>query len=157
MTTGNPNRGGAPVGHIADLDAVSAGAVLYLRAWCDGPDAQARICSDFATALGPEAGARAFQSFEEVCALCVRHGRRPLMRHHLTCQCLGADEACFANFIATASEGCREDALMIASVLVRADMAFCLIDHAQAFGLAIKRMALRAMPPAPMMHSGTLH
>lgn len=139
-----PHRGGAPVGYVTELGPVEAGAVFYLRLWCDGPDAQAQVWNDFATALGPEGGRKALKAFECLCELCVRHGRRPLMRHHVTCKCLGADESCFANFIGYASEGEREDALLIATTIVRPDMAPSLVGLAQDFGLALRRMAFKA-------------
>mgnify|MGYP001801090642 FL=1 len=142
-----PHRGGAPVGYVTELGPVEAGAVLYLRLWCDGPDAQAQVWNDFATALGSEGGRKALKSFECLCDMCVRHGRRPLMRHHVTCKCLGADESCFANFIGYASEGEREDALLIATTIVRPDMAPSLVGLAQDFGLALKRMAIKANQP----------
>lgn len=141
------HRGGAPVGYVTELGPVEAGAVLYLRLWCDGPDAQTQVWNDFATALGPEKGRKALKSFETLCDLCVRHGRRPLMRHNVTCKCLGADEACFANFVGYASEGDREDALMIATTIVRPDMAAVLVGVAEEFGLALRRMALMAKHP----------
>lgn len=139
-----PHRGGAPVGYITELGPVEAGAVLYLRLWCDGPDAQTQVWNDFATALGPQSGRKALKSFETLCDLCLRHGRRPLMRHHVTCKCLGADESCFANFVGYASEGEREDALLIAMTMVRPDIAPALVGVAQDFGLALRRMALKA-------------
>lgn len=142
-----PHRGGAPVGYVAELGPVEAGAVLYLRLWCDGPDAQMQVWQDFATALGPQTGRKALKSFETLCDLCARHGRRPLMRHHVSCKCLGADESCFANFIGYASEGEREDALLIAMNIVRPDIAPALVGVAQDFGLALRRMAIRANGP----------
>lgn len=66
------------------------------------------------------------------------------MRHHVTCKCLGADESCFANSIGYANEGEREDALLIATTIVSPDMAPALVGLAQDFGLALRRMALRA-------------
>ncbi|MEL6414076.1 MAG: hypothetical protein AAFS01_03640 [Pseudomonadota bacterium] len=142
-----PHRGGAPVGYVTELGPVEAGAVLYLRLWCDGPDAQIQVWNDFATALGAESGRKALKSFETLCDLCVRHGRRPLMRHNVTCKCLGADESCFANFVGYASEGDREDALLIATTMVRPDVAPALVGVAQEFGLALKRMAIKANRP----------
>jgi len=122
------------------LDPVEAGAVLYLRLWCDGPSAQAQVWDDFSNMLGPTQGREALKSFETLCDLCIRHGRRPLMRHSVSCKCLGADESCFANFVAAAAEGENEDAIMIATLLVRPDMAPCLMAVAAQFGLALKRM-----------------
>jgi len=157
MTGSASHRGGAPVGFVTELGPVEAGAVLYLRLWCDGPDAQAQVWNDFATALGPRYGREALKSFETLCDLCARHGRRPLMRHDVTCKCLGADESCFANFVGYASEGDREDALMIATTIVRPDMAAMLVSLAQDFGLALKRMALKAKGLPDIATSKTLH
>ncbi|MEL6418599.1 MAG: hypothetical protein AAF088_21580 [Pseudomonadota bacterium] len=150
-----PMRGGAPVGYVTELEPIEAGAVLYLRLWCDGPESQAQVWNDFAVALGPKHGRKALESFERLCDLCVRHGRRPLMRHHVTCKCLGADESCFANFVGYAREGEREDALLIATTIVRPDMAPSLVGLAQEFGLALRRMTLKANPP--ISKSATLH
>lgn len=152
------HRGGAPVGYVAELGAVEAGAVLYLRLWCDGPDSQNRVWTDFARALGQSEGRSALKSFETLCDLCARHARRPLMRHDVACKCLGADESCFANFIGYASEGAREDALMLAATFVRADMAAVLVGLAQEFGLALRRMSLTAGAAAVSpAHATTMH
>lgn len=137
-------RGGAPVGFITELDGIEAASVIYLRLWSDGQDAQAQVRDDFINALGHHQGNKAVMSFEQICTLCSRHGRRPLMRHSLNCKCLGADESCFANFIATASEGAREDAMLIATLLVRPDVAPLLAACAFDFGVALKRMRLGA-------------
>lgn len=155
MNAISPPRGGAPVGIVTELGPVETRAVLYLRLWCDGPKAQTEVWNDFATVLGPTQARKSLKSFENLCDLCVRHGRRPLMRHHVTCKCLGADESCFANFVGCASEGDREDALMIAMTLVRPDVAMPLVDLAQDFGLALRRMALKAR--APRASSRHLH
>lgn len=144
MTGGNPHRGGAPVGLITELEALEASAVLYLRLWFDGPEAQAQVWNDFAQGLGPAAGRHALQNFEALCDLCSRQARRPLMRHRVSCKCLGADECCFANVVAAASEGAREDAFMLASAMLRADAAALIVPLAEAFGLALRRMAAGA-------------
>jgi hypothetical protein len=144
MSISNQNRGGADVGFITELDGVEAASVIYLRLWCDGPDAQAQIRDDFASSLGPERGRSALKSFEDLCSLCSRHGRRPLMRHSLQCKCLGADESCFANFIAAAATGEREDAMLIATLLVRPDVAPLIASLAADVGRAFMMMRLGA-------------
>jgi hypothetical protein len=144
MTDAQHNRGGAPVGFITELDSIEAASIIYLRLWCDGPEAQSVVWNDFASVLGPTQGRKALQSFEELCALCAKHGRRPLMRHSVQCKCIGSDESCFANFIATATYGEREDALLIATLLVRPDVAPLIASLATNFGLALKRMHLAA-------------
>ena len=138
-------RGGAPVGYLSELGAVEAGAVIYLRLWNDGPDARARVTGEFTCSFGPEDSSSALSALDQLCDLCARHGRRPIMRYDVACRCLGGDEACFANFVATAAQGDREDAMLIATLLVRPDFAPSLAALAETFGLALKRMSL-AMP-----------
>lgn len=152
------NRGGAPVGFIAELDPVEAGAVMYLRLWCSGPRSQGMVRDDFRSLLGPQQGHQALCSLEQICVLCAREGRRPLMRHNVTCKCLGADESCFANFVAAAAEGNNEDAIMIATLIVRPDMAPCLMALATEFGQALKRMTVGISNVADIpTHSTTIH
>jgi len=156
-------RGSAPVGFIAELDDIEAAAVIYLRLWCDGPEAQATVWNDFASNLGSDRGRRALKSFEDLCSLCTRHGRRPLMRHSVHCKCLGSDEACFANFIATAATGEREDALLIATLLVPPDVAPVITALATDFGHALMCMNLGAPKnmggygPSIHSHPTTVH
>lgn len=139
-------RGGAPVGLLEDLGPVEAGTVLYLRLWSDGTAARRRPGATDAQLLPEDAAA----CFEDLCRLCLRYGRRPLMRHHIDCGCVGADESCFANFVACATEGDREDAMLLASLLVRPDMAPSLCALAQTFGLALRRLSLAPMPTGPV-------
>jgi hypothetical protein len=129
---------------IAELDAIEAASVIYLRLWSDGPDARMQVRKDFISALGQNQGDKAFHAFEQICSLCARHGRRPLMRHSVNCKCLGADESCFANFIATATDGDRDDAMLIATLLVRPDVAPIITACAFDFGIALSRMHLGA-------------
>ena len=163
MTNSQQKRGGAPVGYITELDGVEAASVIYLRLWCNGPDSRTSVWNDFVFHLGAERGRKALQSFEDLCRLCCQHGRRPLMRHSVNCNCLGSDESCFASFIRTASTGDREDALLIATLLVRADVAPMITSLATEFGLALKRMNLCAprhmadTPQSTPTHPTTIH
>ena len=55
---------------------------------------------------------------------------------------VSSDESCFAKFIATAVDGERDDAPLIATLLVRPDVAPLIASLATNFGLALKRMHL---------------
>lgn len=151
------------MGFVTDLDGIEAASVIYLRLWSNGPDSQAQVWNDFASTLGAAQGRKALQSFEDLSRLCSRHGRRPLMRHSVNCTCIGADEACFANFIVTAATGDRDDAMLIATLLVRPDVVPLVTSLAADFGLALLRMNLcapkemRAGRPASSSHETTLH
>ena len=142
------------MGIVSELEATQAAAVLYLRLWNDGPQSRAEVQQDLRLALGEEQGHKALQSFEQLCRLFKEHCRRPLMRHSVTCKCLGADEACFANFVAIAAEGDREDAMLIATLLVRADMAPAVTMLASELGLALKRMCLSTQVARVETHAG---
>ena len=158
MTQQRDAPGGAPVGFVTDLNGIEAASVIYLRLWCDGAHAQSQVWNDFAVSLGPEQGRKALKALETLFDLCAKHGRRPLMRHSVQCKCLGADESCFANFVATATEGDREEAMLIATLLVRPDVAPLIASLAADFGMALKRMhfsALKTQAAAPQ--SATLH
>ena len=52
------------------------------------------------------------------------------------CPCAGADECVFARFVALAAEGAREDAVLMAALMVRADIALGLATLAESIGLA---------------------
>ncbi len=140
------SRGGAPVGHLAELGAVEAAAVIYWRLWAEGLEGQRRVAAEFCGTLGEVAGTNAIDAFAQIFDMCARHGRRPLMRHGIDCKCLGADESCIANFIGYASECRREDAALIATLLVTPDLCMPLAALAQTYGLALRRMALAPLP-----------
>lgn len=146
MSPIRPPRGAAAVGRITELDPVEAGAVLYMRLCASAPDALDRMTDNFISLLGAEAGHRAATQLHRLIELCNGHARRPLCPHALGCTCLGGDEACFARMVASAAEGAGEDALMMALLLVRADIAPVISGLAQDAGLSLRRMTLRDIP-----------
>ena len=120
-------------------------------------DAQDAIARDFQVVFGETRGRKITDSFEALCKLCVENGRRPLMRHGLDCKCFGADESCFANFIGYASEGAREDALMIAMTIVKPEKAQVLAGLAEDFGLALRSITAKCQLSGHAFHGNTLH
>ena len=156
MSPIRPPRGAAAVGRITELDPIEAGAVLYMRLCASAPDALDRMTDDFMALLGMDAGQQAAREFHRLIELCNGYARRPLCPHAMSCTCLGGDEACFARRVASAAEGAREDALMMALLLVRADIAPIVSGLAQDAGLYLRRMTLRgthdvATPCAPSL------
>ncbi|WP_170410084.1 hypothetical protein [Ruegeria atlantica] len=153
------SRGGAAVGRLSDLSPIEAGAVMYLRLWSESPEARANAASDFEIALGLDQGRAAMMTLDRLCGLCAHHGRRPLVRHGLSCSCLGADENCFAQMIGAASEGAREDAMMMATLIVRPDFAPALASLSEELGMALRRMTASVPLPTTGHHtpSAVLH
>lgn len=154
MTETSPRRGGAPVGYLSELKDIEASAVLYLRLWCEGPNTQEQVWNDIAGSFGPNHGQAVLEGFEDLCNLIIENGRRPIMHHQVTCKCLGSDKAAFANFIFAAADGDREDAMLIAALLVRSDMAQPLTALAEQFGLALRRMSRVEIFGAKHQHIG---
>ncbi|KIC46739.1 hypothetical protein RA28_02970 [Ruegeria sp. ANG-S4] len=146
-------RGGAAVGRLADLTPIEAGAVMYLRLWGEGPHGRKDAAKDFDIALGADRGRAAMLTLDRLCALCLNHGRRPLIRHGLDCRCLGADENCFAQMIAAAADGDREDAMMMASLIVRPDYAPALASLSEELGMALRRMTASTPMPTTGHHA----
>ncbi len=152
MTAMCSPRGGAPVGLLDDLDAAEALAVRCLRLWCEGPRGREEVARTFARGLGEARAAPALEAFAGLLDLCVGYGRRLLMHHKVTCLCLGADEACFANFLMSAAEEEREDAMLLATLMVRADAAPILAEAGRAVGLTLRSLACGPSPLPATLH-----
>ncbi len=147
MTCPPMPRGAAPVGHLSELGIIETVSVLYMRQWCKGGPARNDVWRDFRRGFGETRGEQLSASFDQLCEFCLLSGRRPLARHSIGCPFIGADEACFANLIATAAEAEHEDTLLMACLLVRADVAPLVSGLAMDFGLALKRLRLAVPSP----------
>lgn len=159
MSGPEASRGGAPVGFLSELPRAEAAAVCFLRLWCESPNTQRQAVEDLNDLLGPKHGPVAIDSLGQMCDLFSRFARRPVMRHQSGCSCLGADEACFANMVAEAARGQREDAMLFAMLIVRADFAPALAGLAEQFGLALSTLdrATPARPSARVLLNATVH
>jgi len=144
MSAEQSRRGGTPIGYVADLPATEAAAVAVLRRWCAGPEGQAMVWNDFATVLGPVTGRAHLRDLERFVGLLAGRARRPVMRHCPGCACLGADEGILAAMIGAAEAGEREEAALLAALLVRADAATSLAAAAETLAVALRRVAVRA-------------
>ncbi|AHD10396.1 hypothetical protein [Phaeobacter gallaeciensis] len=141
-------RGGATVGLLTDLPALEAMAVRNLRHWFNGPDSRIALRQDLQAALGPVLGRQAYENFGRLCNFCVTEGRRPLVRHGMTCTCLGADENCFANLVGAAAHGEYEDANLFAALIVQPQQAQRATVLAAKIGLILDQLSDHATSPA---------
>jgi hypothetical protein len=129
--------GAVPIGRLDALPPLQGLAVRALRRWCEA--GSEGLAADLDRSLGADLGPPAALAFDALCRHCLSAGRHPLLRHGGACPCLGADEAAFAQLVHLATDGEREDALMLACCLVRPDLAPALVHLAQAAGLALRR------------------
>lgn len=138
MTPKNVPRGAATVGYLTELPAVEAVAVIYLRLWFSGPSSV--VEEEFARGLGSCEGAEKFTAFERLMQLIATSARRPVMRHSVGCKCLGADECVFANAVAAAAEGDRQEAMLFLAPLFPCQPCLAALEVAEIVGLGIARM-----------------
>lgn len=146
------NPGAMPVAHLHGLDRVRALSVLLYRDWFEGPEGRARVGDTFRQSLGPAAEG-AILRWADFAEELAASPRRPLMRHDLTCPCVGADEAVTAHVLALAAEGAREDAILILSLIVPGERLLQAAHAAEQAGLVVLRAAI-AMDRA---RCGTVH
>ena len=132
--------GAAPVAHLPDLPGVQGLVIGCLRHWNRGGAAAALAAL---RARMPEARAcAAFDALQDLTETLATHIRRPLRCHAPQCHCVGLDEAAFARFVEEAALGEREDALMLASLLVAPRGILPLADAAARLGLDLHRAVL---------------
>ena len=131
--------GAVPVGRLDDLPPLEREVIHCLRLWCAGPDGPGAVCRELSARHGESAGRGLAADFGELVRTMAGHSRRPLMGHAPGCPCAGADECVFARFVALAAEGAREDAVLMAALMVRADLALCLATGAESVGLRLMR------------------
>ena len=141
-------RGAERVGWLEDLGDIERLAVRWLRAFGRDPDGQAHLDAALTVGLGPDQARNIKAVFEDMMHVGRQYGRRALCRHGCHCRCLGADEAVFAHLIEAGANGAQEDAALLASLVVRPDMAMCFAGLATEFGMALTKVA-RAAPVRP--------
>jgi hypothetical protein len=152
MTVHDPALGSQAVSRLSQLDDLEACVVIYLRLWCAGPQERCAMRSDLTIGLGKSRAALTTKAFAAMVDLLTLHRRRPLHRHALNSACLHPDEANFARFVANAASGDREDALWLAMLMVRADLAPQLTAVAADFGLRIRQMLVQRPDTATCLH-----
>lgn len=135
-TLSSPVRGAAAVGMLADMPPLERGVVHLLRQWCDGEAGRIAIAEDFTAIFGAEKAAHEVNALAHLITLMVQMARRPLMRHHTQCACLGGDESVFAQMVAAATAGNRDDAMAFALTMLPPDIAYEAVQVAEQVGHA---------------------
>lgn len=150
-------RGAAAVSRLATLPEPEQWLVRCLRQWCELPAPSGELEASLGTCLGPARAHYCLHALDEMLGILARHGRRSLMRHQANCVCVGADEAVFAHFVMVAAAGEREDAMLLASLLVEGPLLVPLVEAARQVGLCFRQAALRGHGDIPDPASATRH
>ena len=138
MTAGERNLGGTPVARLDGLPPLERRVIRCLRLWCAGAEGERAVRCEIARD-DADAGDRLARSFGELIRVTAGNARRPLLGHALECPCAGSDECIFARFVALAAEGSREEAILIAALMVRPELAIYLASVAEEVGLGLMR------------------
>jgi len=136
MSLGQRHPGGAPIARLDGLPPLEARVIRCLRLWCAGPDGERAVRCEVD---GPGEGDAVARTFGELVRITAGHARRPLLGHAIDCPCAGSDECIFARFVSLAAEGSREEAVLMAALIVRVDVAMHLAAVAEEVGLGLMR------------------
>ncbi len=135
----NARTAPGPLSRLDDLPALERRVVVCARLWCEGPAGQATVERDWGPCGGVDLATQALDRLDELLGLCFAHGRRPLQIDGVRAEGVSGDECVLGRFVALAAEGKREEAILIATLLVRADLALGLARTAEALGLLLLR------------------
>ncbi|MCO8146760.1 hypothetical protein NHN26_16235 [Rhodovulum tesquicola] len=136
MSALSRSRGAAPVACLSELPPVERAAIRCLRGWSAGPEARSRMRRNFVQVQGGGAPAHE-EALDVLMELALTAGRRPLARHPPDHPEVGGDENAFAQMVAAAMGGEREDALVFALALMGPQAAFEAVALAETLGLAL--------------------
>ncbi|SIO55947.1 hypothetical protein SAMN05444722_3549 [Rhodovulum sp. ES.010] len=136
MSAALRSRGAAPVAYLDALAPVERAAIRCLRGWTAGPAARARMRRNFAHVFGPGAEARE-EVLDALMELALTQGRRPIVRNPPEHREVSGDENAFAEMVAAAIGGERDDALVFALALLGPQGAFHAVQLAEDLGLAL--------------------
>lgn len=129
-------------GRLCDVAPSEAQLIRALRRWGMGPAARACMQDQLCSSLGETRGTRAAEQWVEFLDFLALWQHRPLCIRTVADEEISADEACLARFVTTATEGDREDAVLMATLLVRTDAALVLYPLAVQVGLALRQLSL---------------
>lgn len=129
---------------VADLSGPEKRLLSMLRLWRLGPEAQERVWSDLADALGPPRARACLSAFEAFAGHLARAAWMPPAVNAPETGALSGDEDAICRIVAAAAEGLREDAMLHASFLVRPDALLPLVHAAERTGLPLLCAECRA-------------
>ena len=131
--------GAAPVALLSEMDDFEATIVLYFRLWAEGISGRKALLEEFDRLFGVVEGSNNVQYFDNLCATVVKNARRPLLKQSLSCNCVGADERCFAFMIVLAVDSSFEDCCLIAALITNNEIAGEKVMLARKVGVLIEK------------------
>ena len=132
--------GGAAVGKMEYLSLEEYTIISFLRRYCDGEISRQTLKKELIVNLGYSEGEKMFDSLNNLFKSIFNNGRRALIRHKIECDCVGADESCFAQLILRAANNYKEEAVLISLLLMPPDLSAETVSLASEIGTSIKKL-----------------
>ena len=132
--------GGAAVGKMEYLSLEEYTIISFLRRYCDGEISRQTLKKELIVNLGYSEGEKTFGKLKNLFEIIFNHGRRALIRHKTECDCVGADESCFAQLILRAANNYKEEAVLISLLLMPPDFSAETVRLASEIGTSIKKL-----------------
>ena len=132
--------GGAVVGKMEYLSLEEYMIISFLRRYCDGEISRNTLKKELIINLGDAAGEKTFDNLKSIFENIFNHGKRPLIRHKTECDCVGADESCFAQLILRAGNNYKEEAILISLLLIPPRFSSKTVRLASEIGRSIKNL-----------------
>ena len=132
--------GGAAVGKMEYLSLEEYTIISFLRRYCDGEISRQTLKKELIVNLGYSEGEKTFGKLKNLFEIIFNHGRRALIRHKTECDCVGADESCFAQLILRAANNYKEEAVLISLLLMPPDFSAETVHLASEIGTSIKKL-----------------
>ena len=132
--------GGAAVGKMEYLSLEEYTIISFLRRYCDGEISRKTLKKELIINLGYSAGEKTFDCLKNLFENIFNYGRRALIRHKIDCDCVGADESCFAQLILRAGNNYKEEAILISLLLMPPDFSSETVRLASEIGASIKNL-----------------
>lgn len=136
--------GDRPVTTLEGMTPFAGLVIAALRGWTRGGPGAALVV--LRERMSEAKAGIAMAALCDLAGLLCASRRRPLAARAPDDPCVGADEATFARFVQEAALGEREDALLLASLMVEAPAIMALTDAASRFGLHVHRALVSGAP-----------
>lgn len=132
--------GGSPVAVLSGLKKEDFLCIFYLRCFCENLTNRKAMSDELCHYLGNDKGMRIMFTLESIHEIIFKKGRKQLVLHNISCDCVGADENSFIHLISRSTLIDKSDAMLIATIMTNSHIAPQLIKLAEDFAMGIKEI-----------------
>jgi len=136
--------GATPVGFLVELDEIEEKSISFLRSINSHSHHRFDLTSNIIICLGHLKGKEFIKCLEKIGNILFVHGRRKFEQHDVSCQCIGADEALFAEIVRTSNTGRKDDVITMSSLFVNSELIIPFVELIEEFGLELKELISRS-------------